>query len=105
MTLLSDFSAKLQDLQRQQQLQDKQHWQQTLQLRQQLQDRDNNASQLQHQLSQIQEEVQGGSHVQLHLTLADQTVYIMHTSSIHKPVRASVCAAPAYIMHTFKIWI
>ena len=65
-TMLSEHSAKIQDLQRQLQLQDKHQ----LQFQQQHEDV---VSQLQHQLIQIQEEVQGNSRGQLRLDHAVRT--------------------------------
>ena len=68
----SEHSAKIQDVQRQLQLQEKDFQRQLqlqnkqqLQLRQQLQNQDDAFSQVQHQLSQLQEEVQGNSRGQL----------------------------------------
>ena len=72
-TMLSEYSAQLQDLQRQLQLLTKDFQRQLLQLRQQLQDREEVISQLQHQFIQVQEEVQGNSRGQLHLEHAVRT--------------------------------
>ena len=68
-TLLSGHSAMLQTLQRQLQLWDKQQLQLRQQLQQQQQDKEDVIGQLQHQLIQVQEEVQGNSRGQLHLDL------------------------------------